>query len=742
MLRVLSFVSLFLSTTLAYADCDFKTGQHIEELSSPRNIEKITITIPNNAKWQKNAMKIALSPTKNIPTQLKKKFKAKFEVNYTFGSCIFQGSVKQNGDNLDHVSFTTDGIIRSLNAKLDQGNILNSVKFKLLIPETRNGLNEVFGVSVLSALDFITPETFQVVVSINGLESIMLFQEAASKELLERNYKREGPLFEGDESIIWGDGRLRNGNESLSRLENKNWFLKGASSQEITLRAFSDLQYAYMVRANNSAKMGKYIDPNILKSFANTKNLKFPQFHFVIQALDAEHSLYFHNRKFYYNALDSSFEPIYYDGNVFPDIVNGKARLNDRPFGPGILRNAYNNLEFALYGDFIQSDQIKDRSKNYFLERSGLPDDDASKSFEMYWKIFSTRTKNLQNEINDVRSLEKINRSPLSTYDYAAELERFLKRATENTSIDLLALGTLKKDNDTYILELTNQQKKVISSVELANILAKNNLNGTRVTLLNYKKDRKFDKTSVLEFQDGEIIASDTLKVTANNDNKTLKFNQLNSSDWVLLKDLTLKDWKVEFVGSSEIVQSSGEQRFNDVGMTGCLNFYNSKFENVDISVSNGGCEDSLNLVNTDGFLDEVKITNAFADAVDIDFSNISIGSLEVNKAGNDCFDVSSGHYKIKKADLIKCGDKGISVGEASLLKAGNVNVFSANIGISSKDHSKAYISSALISKVITCIEVKKKKQEFGGAALHVRDLECDGTIEVDKHSELKVGLQ
>tara|TARA_B110000908_G_scaffold172360_1_gene239316 strand:+ start:787 stop:3018 length:2232 start_codon:yes stop_codon:yes gene_type:complete len=743
MLRALSLVFLFFATTSASAQCDFKTGQYIEELSSPRNIEKITITIPNNAKWQKNAMKIVLSPTQNIPTKLKKKFKAKFEIIYAFGSCVFQGSVKQNGDWRDHISLAPEGIIRSLNAKLDQGNILNSVQFKLLLPETRGGLNEVFGVSVLKALDFITPETFQVVVSVNGIESVMLFQEAARKELLERNYKREGPLFEGDESIIWGNDRLRNDDESLSRLENKNWFLKGASSQEITLRAFSDLQYAYMIRGNNSAEMGQYIDPNALNNLANSQNLSFPQFHFAMQALGADHGFVFHNRKFYFNVFDSSFEPVYYDGNVFSSFNNLRMRAASHiPFDGNIIRNAYDNLDVTLYGDLILSDQIKDNSKNYFLERSGLLNDDASKSFESYWEVFSLRAKKLQNEIYATRSVGKVNNSILSSYNYLEQLDVFIERANKNNSIDLLALGSPKKDKGSYLLELQNQQNKRISSAELANILSKNELNGKRVTLLNYNKNNKNQKTSVREFQDGEIISSVNLKVSVNNDNRTLKFDQLNPTDWVLLKDLTLKDWKIEFAGSSEISQSSIEQRFNDVGLTGCLNFYNSKFKSVDISVTDGGCEDSLNLVNADGFLDEVRITNAFADAVDIDFSNISIGSLVVNKAGNDCFDVSSGNYKIKKAELTQCGDKGISVGEASRLNAENISLFSVNIGVSSKDSSKVDISTAVISAAITCIEVKNKKQEFGGAALHVGYLDCDGTTDVDKHSELKVGLQ
>ena len=65
------------------------------------------------------------------------------------------------------------------------------------------------------------------------------------------------PLFPAEE----------NNEVSLSRLENKSWFLKGSNSQKITLRAFNTLQAAYMLRANNSIEMGNYFDPNILLPF-------------------------------------------------------------------------------------------------------------------------------------------------------------------------------------------------------------------------------------------------------------------------------------------------------------------------------------------------------------------------------------------------------------------------------------------------------------------------------------------
>ena len=87
---------------------------------------------------------------------------------------------------------------------MKNGNIFNSVKFKLLIPHTRNYHNEILGILVTKELGFITPDTFEVFTEINGVKSIMLFQEKSEKELLEKNKRREGPIFEGDEELLWG----------------------------------------------------------------------------------------------------------------------------------------------------------------------------------------------------------------------------------------------------------------------------------------------------------------------------------------------------------------------------------------------------------------------------------------------------------------------------------------------------------------------------------------------------------
>ena len=144
----------------------------------------------------------------------------------------------------------------------------------------------------------------------------MLFQEKASKELLERNSRREGPIYEGDESIMWGfmDSAIEDESLiplSLSRLVNDNWLKKGKTSQAIIMYSFKKLQKSYIRSRYAFSKGGSHY-----KIFPNSLQDKtFIDFHTVMLAMNARHAFYVNNRKYYFNAIESRFEPIYYDGN-------------------------------------------------------------------------------------------------------------------------------------------------------------------------------------------------------------------------------------------------------------------------------------------------------------------------------------------------------------------------------------------------------------------------------------------
>ena len=75
----------------------------------------------------------------------------------------------------------------------------------------------------------------------------------------------------------------------------------------------------------------------------------------------------------------------------------------------------------------------------------------------------------------------------------------------------------------------------------------------------------------------------------------------------------------------------------NSSGLTGCLSFINIKLSNVDIESDYSSCEDSINFINASGNVNNILIKNAFSDALDVDFSNLSFKNMIVNSARNDC---------------------------------------------------------------------------------------------------------
>ena len=159
--------------------------------------------------------------------------------------------------------------------------------------------------------------------------------------------------------------------------------------------------------------------------------------------------------------------------------------------------------------------------------------------------------------------------------------------------------------------------------------------------------------------------------------------------------------------------------------------------DNSSFEVLNGQCEDSLNIINSHGSIDELNITNAYQDAIDIDFSKIRIDNAIISQAGNDCLDVSGGEYILLKGILSNCKDKAISVGEKSQFNVENVFVQNAKSGITIKDLSKIYLNDGLIKDSEICVSAYQKKQEFGGGIAYIKKLECEGESFVDKNSSI-----
>ena len=707
-------ILLILNPLKVKAGCDFKTGEFIQQLSSPNYIEDISISIPDSKKFVTNSLKILKSEGKSINPKFRKKYNANIQVRYPFGQCEYKAKVWQNGDWKDHIKWNITYPLTSLNVKLKEGNILNAVKFKLLIPQTRNGINEILGTVILKNLGFISPETFEAEVSINGNKNIMIFQEDSRKELLERNHRREGPIFEGDESILWGNYNNKKlfafEHLSLSRLINWKWFLKGESSQMITLNSYTDLQNSYLPKLRLE---GDVISPNF------KKNNHFKDFYFLMSTMNGYHALRPHNRKFYFNSLQNTFEPIYYDGNfqLEKEINLSNEKLN--------FSNALSNQYYSPHLEILQDKIFQKNIKEQFKARVINFDIKKSNFFENSIANIIKNSNLLINYLNSMGdnylALPNVQRS------------RFLyKDLMKNKELDQKIIKAYKIIEDKIEILLDDNTKENLSLYDFSRILSKNSYKNKRyifLPVINNKANNDLNRIFNIDLN-GEIITSPKIEVSIDKKNRIIKITQLDPDSWILFKDLKLTNWDIRFFGRKYNFDENIKkgQRFNRFGITGCLNFFRAEFDKSSIQMNNGGCEDSVNIIGSTGIIEKINVHNAIADAIDLDFSDLKIKNLYVNSAGNDCFDVSGGIYSVINGNLAYCNDKGLSIGESSIFTMDNISINKSLIGISVKDFSEAKFIKSNITNSKICIEAKQKKQEFGGAYVKVGELFCDAS--------------
>ena len=728
---LLSLIIIFYYGTFSksvLASCDFKTGDYIDELSMPNIIKDIDIKLNKPRKFYINSFRILSNQNQFIKKKFKKKFKATIKVNYKFGSCSYKGKIWQNGDWRDHIKLVDGGkILRSLNVKLQEGNILNATKFKLFIPETRNNQNEILGTLIFKNLGFITPETFEVNVNTNNYSSKMIFQEDSQKELLERNFKREGPIFEGDETNLWGeDSQGRGGFKkdfeylSLSRLINSKWFLGGESSQTITLSALFKLQEAYLDRFSiDDSKY--YINPN-----NNLNNDIFADYRFLLTSLNALHGLRPHNMKYYFNSFENKFEPIYYDGDI--KIIE--------PYEAKLLNNNIEKIRFEDKYIFPHFDKINQKNfinniKREFKARVLNYDMDSEKLLNNSIDKFLFNTKYIQRKIKEGKS-----KIPSKLDKRRLFLNKNSKFKAENNIIKKLRI------NNKIVYIVLEDGKKFTTDLDtISRIISRKKVNQEKYLFLPedfiIQPNDELIKTKIPELNT-EIIHHKSSQIKFRNDNflRELIIIQNVEDHSILINGGELNNLLILFEGNNNFSKNNSyAQRFNSRGLTGCLNIYNANLKNTSIQINGGKCEDSLNIVSSRGNLDKVIVSNSFQDAVDLDFSNISINKISIKDAGNDCLDVSSGKYFISNGNFENCFDKAISVGEKSLFMSKDISIFNSNIGVAIKDFSKFINDEISIKNTPNCIQVFQKKQEFGGAYADLNNVSCIGDYQVDDNS-------
>ena len=154
--------------------------------------------------------------------------------------------------------------------------------------------------------------------------------------------------------------------------------------------------------------------------------------------------------------------------------------------------------------------------------------------------------------------------------------------------------------------------------------------------------------------------------------------------------------------------------------LTGAVTFYESSVALLHVISRAANCEDGVNLVRCTFSMEDCRFEQAGGDALDADFCEGTISETVFLNSANDAVDVSGSSVTLSQVTVDTCGDKAVSVGEASTVRIDDLQVRGARIAVASKDASQAIINNLTIQECEFGLVVFQKKAEFGPGKLEV----------------------
>ena len=668
-------------------------------------------------------------------------------------SCVLKAEIRPHGKLSDH----RDGSgLPSLNINLKNGHIFGVTKFILFRPHTRGHDNEIVVANILQELGFLAPRTSNVRVKYNNEVNKFIFQERFSKELLEHNSTREGPMYEGDVRFVFLKS-LERFNFIKHKIANDKLVKKSDNHLAIAQKGISILNKVnqsnvenLMLYPNSTADyyaLGKKIlDKNYFESLLVFDSLNY--------AMDASHGLSSDDRVLYYDSVYDKFLPIYYDGtpgllDKNNKILNKKSISLDKltntnrssQYAGRVVPSAVNGAKKAL--DLVNSINIEDLNKK--LKKNGV----------------NTNLKNTKEIVNQIilnlKNLEKLNKKRVFPIEANLNTSSKIDNLNKLSSTNKRLVYNIHGSNDYFVCDFSlenceNSRFKKDSISKLINQSLSDKDKNYLIYLGRKFKDDKEGKwiyedkkpikntKKIYKFEDFNILLNGDITFEIDNDNKKLNISKNSSYGNILFFKGSLDSWEINFVNANKLKEPYPGIDKNS--LTGCVNFYDMKIKNLSLNISKSNCEDAVNFVRSNGNIKTTNIKDSDFDSIDADFSNLIFENINIDKSLNDCVDFSFGNYAVIKSILNYCGDKAISVGEKSKLKVNDLKVSYSNSGVVSKDYSETNIINSLITNIKYCYQAYNKKSEFSGGYLNIKNSTCKNShkkIFKDKMSFIRI---
>ena len=547
-------------------------------------------------------------------------------------------------------------------------------KFSIQHPMIRNYSWEYLFSDTAKKEGLLTLEMGLINLSVNGEErGLYTYEEVPQKETIERNFRKNGPIFGLDEPL--GESYP---NIFFELYEEDYWKADGRATLKTAIQKLDQLKVIDSDSENFEETLSSIMDIE-----------KWASFFALTDLFNAYHGAILKSVKLYYNPSTGLIEPLVFDAHIgagkyesffFLDYMlssktdcypicnnndwfkiffnqnnknfiekytNNLTKYTSNTYLESISKNYDNNfLKFTkmFYSNFMSSDAI-------FFEGLGLHHFNINNIFKRAAKI-KNRLSNFQISLGNEDESLKVNDSSFGYSSNEASISLFENYTFEGTKLSFSSPTIIMLKGITNINGLDkNNPLRVTGPVTIVQLNGEINL-------------------SYVIFEDGKSFS-------------------VLGTNW-----------------------------------TGALNFINSNVNLKNITVINNDSEDAINSVGSNLTATSLNFYGSRSDALDIDFGDFQIESIKCSNIGNDCIDLSGATGKVDSLEGDIVGDKLISGGEKSIVFFDNVISKSAAIAVVSKDSSRVSIDSLILSQTKLSGAIFVKKTFFSQPFLDIRNID------------------
>ena len=669
------------------------------------------------------------------------------------GKITFQGKkmnckVRLKGDLAEHWRSEKRMSFR-INLKGDNS-IMSFKRFSIQKPSARQHPYDQTFQDIQKKLGNISSSHDYINLVVNGEDwGIMNIEEHMSKELLEKQRKKESIIFKLGDERDWLYYRTNSNPYKTYRLSDKY----------LNINVFQEGKY---LRDSVFRKYYTYISNNILKQDHEMFDKdSFSKSLILSLVWNSTHTLGNANSRYYFNPYSLTVFPITTDQSNLTSYTNQLSipKPYEKLVNDSTFYKFYNNNLIEVKNSLNNSQKILDKWQRYFpldekISTSILYDN--LNYFENYNKfrentLFSSEaddtlnfkkiTKSQSNNLLDHIHAKHFDNGEIHIFNLLNEKIKIKSICVEDRLIDDFKNLEVDGHNFKYIPKVVktplsgNFDKKIEIQTEIDGF--------QRLFTLGYSlingdiKNPLLEKTNPKDFDFLEVKKDNTYFIKKGNwdinipivldngleieEGTILNFNKksylivngkltsIGTEDKKIVFKSRQGFWKgVYVINSSEKSIIENTSFFNVtnlsdglLNLTGGISFYKSDVDLINVKFINNFSEDFLNIIESNYLLDNVLFENCPSDAFDSDFSNGVISNSTFRNILGDGVDFSGSSVGLNNSFFYNVKDKSVSIGEESSLNISSIYVENSGVGVAVKDGSHAEVISSTFKDIV-----------------------------------------